>query len=311
MTAETPGAKIFISCGQRLAEEQSVVGRIEEVVRELGFEPYVGVWDNTLEGLKENIFRELENSEYILFIDFKRHELRDGSFRGSVFSHQELAVASYLQIDALGFREAGLPNEGVSSAVQLNCKEFETRDQLPDMVRDAIDRKIKNGKWSPTWKAQLILERKPGLRPSGMEDPPLIWHIGVRNQHRSKTVHGCRAFLVSYEDLQIGHGFKLKPFELKWEGTTVPDAAIPPGSRRSFDAFEIYPEEPTRLKWCMAYQDTDKVWAGIKSAGKYRMQFAVTSQNFWISKATFELDLQPDPRNTALTLLEQHFGPTY
>jgi len=59
----------------------------------MGFEPYVALEQQKLQGVKESIFRRLKNSEYFLFLDFKReglidpHEpnLESGEARGSLF----------------------------------------------------------------------------------------------------------------------------------------------------------------------------------------------------------------------------------
>lgn len=67
-------ARIFISCGQRKdTDEVAIANQIaDKLEKELGFEsPYIAVQEQRLEGVKENIFRRLSNSEYFLFIDFK------------------------------------------------------------------------------------------------------------------------------------------------------------------------------------------------------------------------------------------------
>jgi len=85
----------------------------------LGFDPYVAVQEQTLRGLKENIFRQLSYSQYFIFVDFKREKLedKDAMYRGSLFSHQELALASYLDIPVLALQETGIKkNDGILRA---------------------------------------------------------------------------------------------------------------------------------------------------------------------------------------------------
>lgn len=84
------------------------------------------------------------------------------------------------------------------------------------------------------------------------------------------------------------------------------------GGMRSFDAFEIYPHfdcPPTVLEWRMAFTDTAKVWPKIMAPGTYRLEFIVTSQNFWNVWAAFKLDLRPEIDDTRLSLIEQRTGP--
>jgi hypothetical protein len=61
----------------------------------------------------------LEKSEYYLFIDFRREELGSQRFRGSLFSHQELGIATYLKKEhILIFQERGvLERDGIKGYV--------------------------------------------------------------------------------------------------------------------------------------------------------------------------------------------------
>jgi len=102
-------ARIFISCGQsKKSDEIEVAKAIADRLRGRGFDPYIAVQEQTSQGLKENIFARLRNSEYFVFVDFKREKLgRSQHYRGSLFSHQELAMASLLEIDVAVHSESG------------------------------------------------------------------------------------------------------------------------------------------------------------------------------------------------------------
>ena len=100
-------AKVFISCGQRKnTDEVMIADQISNRLSQKGYEPYIAVQQQSLNGLKENIFNELSTSEYFVFIDFKREFIafdkealsKSIEYRGSLFCHQELALASYLDI---------------------------------------------------------------------------------------------------------------------------------------------------------------------------------------------------------------------
>ena len=93
-------ARVFISCGQsKDTDEPKIAEKISKRLTALGFDPYVAVAQQSLRGLKENIFEQLSRSEYFLFVDFKRERLEGTSdHRGSLFSNQELALASFLEI---------------------------------------------------------------------------------------------------------------------------------------------------------------------------------------------------------------------
>src|SRR5262245_5827304 len=69
-------ARVFISCGQRRdTDEVEVARRIREAFLDAGFDPYVAAKEQTLRGVKENIFRQLASSEYFVFVDFKRERV--------------------------------------------------------------------------------------------------------------------------------------------------------------------------------------------------------------------------------------------
>ena len=134
-------AKLFLSCGQNPEYHERDWG--EKVANALGVQSGLGfhvffaprVQDN--KSLTEIIFRELRDSDYYVLIDFKRERLvppfktppffRRGRFkhRGSLFSHQEFALACYLGLDLAPFREAGVePLTGVVGAVMGNAIEL-------------------------------------------------------------------------------------------------------------------------------------------------------------------------------------------
>jgi len=93
-------AQIFLSCGQN-PEESPIAEAIKKKINndvQLGFECYVACEVQDLRDLRDVIFKRLEESDYFIFIDFKREELKkdkDGKsiYRGSLFANQELAVA--------------------------------------------------------------------------------------------------------------------------------------------------------------------------------------------------------------------------
>ena len=138
-------ARVFISCGQQKGtDEVEIAHNIAEKLEKMGFEPYIAVEEQTLKGMKENIFQRLSESEYFVFIDFKRErlsKLKNGNLedtskhRGSLFSHQELAVATFLDIKALSFREKETKeDDGILKFIQANSIEFTDRHLLPDVV---------------------------------------------------------------------------------------------------------------------------------------------------------------------------------
>lgn len=138
-------SRVFISCGQRKGtDELTIAEEIANKLEKMGFAPYVAVTEQTLRGVKENIFNRLRESEYFIFIDFQRERLfyiTDESFsdtsvhRGSLFSHQELAIATFLDHEVLAFQEEGVKkDDGILRFIQANCIPFSERKGLADLV---------------------------------------------------------------------------------------------------------------------------------------------------------------------------------
>jgi hypothetical protein len=306
---EKTETKVFISCGQRPAEMR-VVKEVERRLIEKGFATYIGVEQRSLKTLRENIFHELSSSEYFLFIDFKREPVmetaQDGTVRlfhrGSLFSHQELALASFLHLEAVGFQQVGVRREGILDVMQLNCFQFQDAGELPDLVMEAIEALG----WDAHWKALLHLERSEPKPGGSNDDPPYIFHIEVRNLHQRKPAINCTAYLHDVRRVGSDEPYPFQKFELKWAGTTVPYVTIMPGESRSFDAFYIDPKEPTRLRWeGFSFADTDKVCPDIRAAGEYILSYVVASFNFPVMQAKFRLELKNTLEEVSpLTLIE-------
>lgn len=138
------GARVFISCGQR-AGEREIAQAVAQWFTSRGFRPYVALEAQSIQDVNAGIIGELRRSDYYVFIDFRR-ELLDGTeqpaYRGSLFSHQELAIAYTMGFEhAVFFRESGVRLEGVSAYTASNATGFEDRSRVPDLVADAVQRR--------------------------------------------------------------------------------------------------------------------------------------------------------------------------
>jgi len=154
-------ARVFVSCGQRDCCENEVANRVKKVLEDVGYEPYLAVDEQSLCSLRENIFDRLgDRTEYFLFVDFRREKIGDGpDSRGSLFSHQELAIASFLDFgdDCLAFQEQGVrKRDGMIGAFQGNVAEFQDRSELPQMIKGRVE-----GKWQNNWRRKLVFADKP------------------------------------------------------------------------------------------------------------------------------------------------------
>lgn len=290
-------AKIFISCGQRKGSDEANIAQcVAQRIKDKGFEPYIAIQQQTLKGLKENIFNELSSSEYFLFIDFRREKISDADsqndiYRGSLFCHQELAIASFLEIPILGFQEDGVkPDDGILQFVQANSTRFTDRHTLDDVVAGQIDKK----EWKPNWKNQLVIDRDPAQFTDAfhaqVQKDARYFHINVRNLNPHKHARNCYAFLEEVYDLSKGNIMPVKTVELKWEGYLLPYVTILPSSYRNIDGFYVFHDHPY-IPHFSPFTDASTFVPKIKGAGDYKLTYIVVSDNFEPVKATFKMHL--------------------
>lgn len=277
-------AKVFISCGQKKDTEEVKVARaIEKVVSDMGFDAYLAVQEQTLRGLKENIFSQLTSSEYFLFVDFPREQFANSpEHRGSLFSHQELAIASYLDLEVIAFQQRGVKAlDGMLGALQVNPILFEDPKQLPKMVWEQIE----NAGWRADWKNALRIVRDPrefdDARIVNQPGQPTarFFHLTIENLNRRKVATNCSAYVEAIKELRTNSPVPFRTAELKWAGYIQPTVAIMPGSYREVDAFFVLHENPQTLHF-NCFTDSGYFMRPIQGPGEFLLNYIVISENF-------------------------------
>ena len=250
-------ARVFISCGQRKnSEEEKIAVGLKEEITKLEFaEPYVAIKEQITKGFKENIFHKLEQSEYFLFIDFKREKIKakPRRSRGSLFSNQELAIAAYLDKPILAFQEERVKEkDGILSVIQVNPIRFLNRDSLIELIIKEIKGKLDKNEWNNRWRDELVLERLNDDTSSVNYDndpnkPALFYHIRVNNNHYNKIAWGCSSYIEKITILDTNKDKPLDLVENKWRGVKIPSVSIPPQKYRKFDGFHLITTDPTKI----------------------------------------------------------------
>ncbi len=177
-------AQVFISCGQR-DEERDTARRVAQWFSEQGFKPYVAIEAQSIQDLNSGIIRELRRSDYYVFIDFRRERLRndqhDTVYRGSLFSHQELAIVCALQFEhTIFFRQSDVLIEGLAAYMASNATVFNRPDEVPALVAEAVQLR----EWNPHYSRNLMVEK--------LHFPPKPWsyadmfgrflHVDIENR---------------------------------------------------------------------------------------------------------------------------------
>jgi len=299
-----PRAKVFISCGQAIDDERRIAAEIAVGIRELGFEPYVATQEQTLEGLKSNIFHQLETSEYFLFIDFKREQFANSTdSRGSLFTNQELGIASFLGLEVIAFQEQGVkPLDGMKGVLQLNAHEFNNRNGLVDSVLQ----EVKN-QWKPSWKNKLVLQIP--LRPYNVARDQFgnvnrFFHLDVANLHNRRSARQCQVYPTMLVQKGSDQDLLQRTTELKWAGYAHPEATIRAGQSRPFDALVVLHTVPSTAL-LSSHTDASDFLTRLAGPAEFMIEYEVVSLDFPPSRCRCHIVLGNKPDDASITILEQ------
>ena len=281
-------ARVFLSCGQITGRDESAIAReiARRLASECGFQCYIAVDDHSSIGLRENIFRQLELADYFVFIDFIRDEFKDGQHRGSLFSHQELAVASYLEIPILPFQESGVKKlDGMLGVIHANALPFYNRADLPDVVINEVKKQLRKDDWTTSTRNELefdvtpIVEEHPVIMANGSWGCARYVLIPVRNLHHRRAAVQCYAYVERIRNLGAGEHISVRTIELKWGGTSIPGVRIAAQGERLLTVLSTIRDAPPLGRF-HAITDSEHFQPPSLPKGIYDLSFAITSENF-------------------------------
>jgi hypothetical protein len=230
----------------------------------------------------------LEESDYFVWIDFKREEIGEKGgeaiSRGSLFTNQELALASFLEMDMILFQEIGVRRDGMLNAIQGNATPFSNRNELPDLIAEEIRRR----QWTTDTRNTLALSVYPNsvrrldqTKTDGRFSRP--FHISVENLHHRKDARNCCAYLDEVVDLNSSQSIKWSTAEFKWERTRLAYVRIAPKSYRNFDAAWLFENHDKRIEMGFfnpVVPPATDYYPYQLYPGRYRLTFSVVSDNF-------------------------------
>jgi len=305
----TNRARLFLSCGQNPEYGEPEIARsISQALEALGFRVFCSIDTQCTKSATEVIFNELRESDYYLFIDFKREQLccrgnkkKPKYFRGSLFTHQELGLACFLNMEILPFRENGVePLSGLIGAVLANATEFTDRDNLPHQVEATVKGKINSGEWSTTTQNRLSLEAAHDSGDVDIQTDPMAntsrrlshYHINVDNLHFRKPATNCYAYVENIVNQETGQRIGPKfTCELKWEGTKLQGIRIGPNSSRGLDAFIIEHLNSGEKKLVFEpVTDAANHCVTVKEPANLIVTYVVCSQEFAEARQQFRIN---------------------
>lgn len=310
-------AKLFLSCGQRadldeLRFGQAVRDALDYRTGGLGYDVFFAKGEQEPFPVVQVIFRELRDSDYYVFIDFKRERLvwdsspsagnalsGNDPFRGSLFTHQEFAIACYLGLPIAAFRE-GKAEEiealgGIVGSVLGNLEYF--KKTKPESLAARVSEYIETREWPTTSRGRLDL-RFAGDIGHRDNDPTEGWisyyHLNIKNLHARRAATNCFAYIDSIIDQRTGERVdKRYTCELKWEGTKLQGVRIGPGNSRGIDACIVYHRNPPYLMF-RPETDAENHKTRVEIGQPLIVTYVVCCDEFREAKQRFFIQLKAD-----------------
>lgn len=190
------------------------------------------------DALTENIFSFLSQSEYFIFIDFKRDNIGGNDYRGSLFVNQEIAIATFLKLQGLGFYEKGVKREGILNYHIYNAFPFEDITEILKVIAEETK------EWDNESVNELYLSYEPSSTTRNIvinnapNNPLSDWyHIEVKNRNKSKHAFSCIGYVTSIRNIDSGEIISVPTNELIWSGIGDISVNIMANGKRDLDAF--------------------------------------------------------------------------
>lgn len=296
-------ARVFISCGQRDQREVNIGKAVEDYFKKRQFETYFAERVHSPDALTENIFKFLRQSEYFIFIDFKREKITNIDNRGSLFVNQEAAIATFLKINGLGFYEIGTKREGILDYHIYNAFSFQDGTEIIKI----LEAESKN--WDIHSANELYISYDDTLTSRNVtlnNDPrkPLSdwYHLDILNRNKDKHALSCLAYVTNILDVNNNKEYEIPSCELVWAGIGDIMVNIAGGTRRELDAFYlIHPDSMICFHHRRIMTTNQRYWLPRLPAGKYEIEYAIISSNFVEVSKKYVLEFGGSPRDVRFT----------
>jgi len=287
-------ARVFISCGQKNAREKAIGKCVQDYFVGRDFETYFAESTHSSDGLTQNIFRFLNQSEYFVFIDFKREKLSADEHRGSLFVNQEIAIATFLNLTGVGFAEKGVKREGILGYQIYNAIPFEDGTEiissLDDLTKD----------WDVDSVNELLISYNPettarNVRLNNHPEKPLSdwYHLEIFNRNKRKHAFSCMGYITHICNLKSGKEFVVPTIEIAWAGIQDITANIMGNTKRDLDAFYIvHGDEQIKFHQRPVGTSNPKYILPNLPKGKYEIEFTIISSNYDVASKRFIIDFE-------------------
>jgi hypothetical protein len=285
-------ARVFISCGQTAEREKKIGLAVEDYFKkERKFDTYFAERVHSSDALTENIFFFLRQSEYFIFIDFKRDKIGGDEHRGSLFVNQEIAIATFLKLRGLGFYENGVKREGILNYHIYNAFPFEDGTEILRILAEE----------SKDWDNESVNElhlsydsvaTSKNIHINNAPNTPLSdwYHLDVRNRNVDKHAFSCTAYVTKIKNLKTDEFIHVPTNELIWAGIADITVNIIASGKRELDAFYVVHNEGL-IRFHQRPLGTNDPNYRLPDLprGKYIITYTIVSNNFSLAEKAFRL----------------------
>lgn len=287
--------KVFISCGQADQSERKATISIRNCLKKIGFDPYVAIEAQSIQDVNSGIIRNLTSADYYIFVDLPREKLSGSpeEYRGSLFTHQELAIAYTLGFEEVLFiKHSSVKLEGIGKYILGNARRFNDIDEVPRIVKQ----EIKQRGWSPQYSRHLIPRMPIPTRAIRYSDhtgsyTQYVYHVDVENRRRDV---GALSAIASLEALILPSKQTISPDSsyLKWAGQIGYERTIPPNTVARFDAFAIEDQPGHNCVYLHSAADMYPRQPILQGQlGQFTLNYEVFAQGFPVLKFAVALNL--------------------
>lgn len=307
-----PG-RIFISCGQATPQERRAATAVRKWFAAEGFEPYVAIEAQSLTDVNSGIIDQLKRADFYVFIDFRRERLqgrpgigafwRRRSYRGSLFTNQELAVAFLLEFEkAIFLQQDGVRLEGLLRYMGSNAQRFELAEEVPDLVGQLVEARS----WSPAYTRHLTVGEEHWTPPLTFEDHTgqshvRVFEVDIQNLRRDLGALNAIARLRKVVDAvgNVLSGVDTSP--LKTTGHFAYRQAIWPESHAAWDLLAVRMDVPATLALNSSLDVVPRSPI-ISTPGKYSLSYEIFAEGFPVLTFDVELAVADDPLVTSASV---------
>ncbi|MGD0575217.1 MAG: hypothetical protein ABSB61_07610 [Anaerolineales bacterium] len=301
--------RVFISCGQATEEERQAAATLREYFRERGFQPYVAIQAQSIQDVNTAIVSELKLADFYVFVDFGREELpgkHEGSRRGSLFAHQELAIAYLLGFEKVIFlQQKDVLLEGLLRYMASNASRFSSTTDVLPTVQCLVEERA----WDPSYSRHLVvggIHWSDGTIAFGSHTGERLvgrfLYLDILNMRTDLAAFNCIARLASISRPGVLPQISPDRSHLKVTGQPGFVQTIWPSSGGAFDLLMVKSQGGGAVYLNNALDVIPKRPI-LADPGEYRLHYEVLAEAFPILELAVDLHATGIPDTTQASLV--------